>query len=51
MDVDFSTIEILTPELRNQLQDFSDAVQIDYQGFRDEVCVLTNIKNSNFKIY
>lgn len=37
LEVDLSGVKILTDESENQLKDFKDSVQLDYQGFLDEV--------------
>ena len=41
--MDFSDLEILTPELKEQLQDFGDAVQLDYEGFKTEVNITSKL--------
>ena len=39
IDVDLSDITLLTQDIEDQLNDYSDAVQLDYTGFLDEVTI------------
>ncbi|KAK2143777.1 hypothetical protein LSH36_814g03039, partial [Paralvinella palmiformis] len=37
LDIDLSDVNIITNDTKNQLNDFKDAVMIDYKGFVDEL--------------
>ena len=37
IDVDLSSVELLSSDTEQQLRDFSESTQLDYDGFKNEV--------------